>query len=888
LKFKKSIIAAVVATACGLTAAQNITQGAGFSGGADAQNDSSNGVAIGRNANITASTSPTGDMPDVVIGASTSSTGSYGVVGPTGILIGGGPNTAVGAYARTSNSSAGSAFGAGARVATRDGSAIINATAIGANTEAYGNGATVLGIGSGAGMNATSIGQNASADAESSIAIGICTNSTCTVDPVTGVFTKTTVQNGIQSIAIGQGSLSGGIQAMALGAFAEAGGTSSVAIGAGSKASNNNSIALGAKTTTNRDDSVAVGGRQITDVAAGTTGNDAVNLNQLNQGVAGAVSQANTYSDTQLTGGTVNANFATMTTGGVKVNTNSAIDMGENVVHGVAAGTAGTDAVNLNQLNQGVAGAASQANAYSDTQLTGGTVTANFATVTTGGVKVNANSTIDMGNNIVHGVAAGIAGTDAVNVDQFNQGLSTTLTQATTYTDIAVTNGVAQAKAYTNDAIANSAAQSNTYTDQKTQYFNANSTGAASSATGKDSIAIGPGTVTNGNSSIAGGLNAKASADDAVVFGSNSNGSAAGAVAIGSASRSSDKGAVAVGQGATGAGAGAVAVGQASAASATNAVAIGQGALATEENSVALGAGSMTTAAVAVDKTTINGSSYNFAGAKPSSTVSVGSVGVERQITNVAAGRVTSTSTDAINGSQLAATNQAVDTLGNNVNSLGTSTSSVLGGGSTYDPTTGKISAPSYTVGGTIYNSVGGALGAVTSRLDSSIASNSTNKTPAVVTGANSVAIGAGSVADRANTVSFGAPGAERVLTNVAAGVQDTDATNLGQVRTMVNNGTAASNAYTDRQLAALDAKTQKQMSAVGAMAMATSALQPNARAEGNVSISAAAGTYGGEGALAAGVNYQVSNQVVVNARIGLTSSGPAKVGAAVGATWGF
>jgi len=57
----------------------------------------------------------------------------------------------------------------------------------------------------------------------------------------------------------------------------------------------------------------------------------------------------------------------------------------------------------------------------------------------------------------------------------------------------------------------------------------------------------------------------------------------------------------------------------------------------------------------------INGTTYNFAGIAPTSTVSVGAVGTERTITNVAAGRISTSSTDAINGSQLQAAFDAID-----------------------------------------------------------------------------------------------------------------------------------------------------------------------------------------------------------------------------------
>lgn len=84
------------------------------------------------------------------------------------------------------------------------------------------------------------------------------------------------------------------------------------------------------------------------------------------------------------------------------------------------------------------------------------------------------------------------------------------------------------------------------------------------------------------------------------------------------------------------------------------AVAIGTNAKALNKDAVALGSYSATTAAVAADSATVNGIEYKgFAGTNPLATLSVGSQDVKRTITNVAAGRITPDSTDAINGSQL-------------------------------------------------------------------------------------------------------------------------------------------------------------------------------------------------------------------------------------------
>lgn len=82
-------------------------------------------------------------------------------------------------------------------------------------------------------------------------------------------------------------------------------------------------------------------------------------------------------------------------------------------------------------------------------------------------------------------------------------------------------------------------------------------------------------------------------------------------------------------------------------------VAIGSNTMAKNDYEVALGAGSKTEDPVATAGITINGVRHEFAGTDPHSTVSVGYLNAERTITNVAAGRITETSTDAVNGSQL-------------------------------------------------------------------------------------------------------------------------------------------------------------------------------------------------------------------------------------------
>ncbi|MGN6746919.1 hypothetical protein ACTHUL_12545, partial [Neisseria sp. P0024.S002] len=106
--------------------------------------------------------------------------------------------------------------------------------------------------------------------------------------------------------------------------------------------------------------------------------------------------------------------------------------------------------------------------------------------------------------------------------------------------------------------------------------------------------------------------------------------------------------------------------------------AFGMGAKATKGNSVAIGAGSTTaTDATKVNEATVNNLKYSgFAGGNninPGDQVSFGTAGYERQLKNVAPGEISSTSTDAINGSQLYATQ-------NVMNNIGTTAVGVLGG----------------------------------------------------------------------------------------------------------------------------------------------------------------------------------------------------------------
>ncbi|WP_376776939.1 YadA-like family protein [Paraburkholderia youngii] len=205
-------------------------------------------------------------------------------------------------------------------------------------------------------------------------------------------------------------------------------------------------------------------------------------------------------------------------------------------------------------------------------------------------------------------------------------------------------------------------------------------------------MALGGEATSSGPEAIAAGYQAASTADLATSLGSRATSSAYGATALG---------AYATANGGAG-----TAVGTSAAASGDVSVALGAGAVATSANSVALGANSRTAQAVGTSGTNIRGTNYSFAGANPTSTVSVGSGGNERTITNVAAGRLSATSTDAVNGSQLYATNQAIEQIsqasnaGWNVSAQGANATNVAPG-STVDlkNTDGNLAVSKSTAG---------------------------------------------------------------------------------------------------------------------------------------------------------------------------------------------
>ena len=195
-------------------------------------------------------------------------------------------------------------------------------------------------------------------------------------------------------------------------------------------------------------------------------------------------------------------------------------------------------------------------------------------------------------------------------------------------------------------------------TQAKATADNAISAGAYNEASGERATSIGVLAQASGAGSFAGGASAQATGANSVAIGGAQDGTLANKA--GTAAKATGAQAIALGTKSNASGENSIAEGNGANASAANATAIGNGANASHANSVALGSGSVTKGAIAYQSATFLGKQYIFAGGSPSSVVSIGSAGNERQLVNVAAGRINGQSTDAINGSQLYAVADAV------------------------------------------------------------------------------------------------------------------------------------------------------------------------------------------------------------------------------------
>ena len=223
---------------------------------------------------------------------------------------------------------------------------------------------------------------------------------------------------------------------------------------------------------------------------------------------------------------------------------------------------------------------------------------------------------------------------------------------------------------------------------------NARAWGGSSMAFGNNAKAAAGGAVAMGNGSqargkwaVAIGNNAQAKAEGSRAIGVNSYATGLNSIAMGWESNAREDSSLAIGTDSDSVQKNSIAIGNRAVSYAEDSVTLGRNTTVNKNHnrSVALGTNSATADTHSTPNQLVNGLWYkNLAGGTADSTVSIGNDTVKRTITNVAAGRMNSSSTDAINGSQLYA-------VANSLGNLATTTKNILGGNAALDSDTGKL-----------------------------------------------------------------------------------------------------------------------------------------------------------------------------------------------------
>ncbi|HDC4851836.1 TPA: YadA-like family protein [Escherichia coli] len=618
-----------------------------------------------------------------------------------------------------------------------------NAIAIGKKTQALGVNSMALGNASQAsGESSIALGSTSEASEQNAIALGQGSIASKVNSIALG---SNSLSSGENAIALGEGSAAGGSNSLAFGSQSRANGNDSVALGVGAAAATDNSVAIGAGSTTDASNTVSVGNsatkRKIVNMAAGAISNtstDAINGSQLytisdsvakrlgggatvgSDGTVTAVSYAlrsGTYNNVgdALSGIDNNTLQWNKTAGAFSANHGAnATNKITNVAKGTVSATS-TDVVNGSQLydlqqdallwNGTAFSAAHGTEATSKiTNVTAGSLTAGSTDAVNGSqlkatkddVAANTTNITNLTNDVAGNTTSITNLTDAVD----SLGDDSLLWDGTAFSAKHGTNATSK---ITNVADGSLAAGS-------TDAVN----GSQLKAT-KDDVAANTTNITNLTNDVAGNTTSITNLTDAVdSLGDDSllwKGTAFSA-AHGTDATSKI----------TNVTAGAIS------ATSTDAVNGGQlyGLSSTVADYFGGGATVSDTGVFTGPTYSINGTDYNSVGdALAAINTSVGTSlgdallwdntagnfsashgGNASKITNVAAGTLSETSTDAVNGSQLFGVSASV--------------ADALGGGSTVN-TDGTISAPTYTIANTDYSSISDALGAIDATLDDSL-----------------------------------------------------------------------------------------------------------------------------------------------------------------------
>ncbi|MFC7634246.1 YadA family autotransporter adhesin [Paraburkholderia humisilvae] len=673
----------------------------------------------------------------------------------------------------------------------------------------------------------------------SNVADGVNANDAVNVEQLNAL--STTVVTNVSSLSTGVSSLSTGVGSLSTGVSSLSTGLSTLAAGA----------VMYDDSTKSRVTLGGVGATapvRLSNVADGVSANDAVNVEQLSTSISSVRTHYVSINDGGLVLGNYNGDGA-KAPGAIAIgpsataNDQGALALGFGSTASVGDTVALGAGATASSINSVALGANSQATTAA-TAVPGATIGNTLYTGFAGNAPVGVVSVGSAGaERQITNVAAGSItanSTDAINGSELYSvanGLSSSIAGAKTHY-VSVNDGGVQKANYNDDG-----------------------------ATGVNAIAIGPQAASSGNGAVALGEGAAASDDLATAVGWGASASGVGASALGSAALASGSLATAVGNNAT--------------ASGSNSVALGTHAVASEDNSVALGAGAVTGAATAVSSAAVGGITYGgFAGSAPAGVVSVGSVGFERQITNVAAGQIGANSTDAINGSQLysvasevAALSTGLSTTNSSVASLSTSTQ----GGLT------SLSTGLSTTNSTVAELKRGTAGFV-----ADVKGDWTDQ-PTVTKGSNSAAIGANSSdGGRSNVVSVGTPGAERQITNVAAGTQATDAVNVQQLNQSVAQGVGQANSYTDQRITDVNHEIDSlARGAYGGIAAAMAMPNMTPSGPGRTVVAVGGANYKSGNAVAVGVTHRSEDsRWLVNAGFAASNAGDMGVRAQVGYEW--
>lgn len=398
-----------------------------------------------------------------------------------------------------------------------------------------------------------------------------------------------------------------------------------------------------------------------------------------------------------------------------------------------------------------------------------------------------------------------------------------------------------------------------------------------------NTIAIGNGAYANGESTVVLGRTNTVNAENATVVGSN-NGevkSGQGAV-VGYSNQVLDnsKEQLTFGSNNKTKNQGATVVGSHSQAVAVDSLALGNNTVADVQNSVALGTNATTEEVISTDHIFINGEKYDFAGGVANSTVSIGANnkagngGVQnykRTLTNVAAGRVDGTSTDAINGSQLNAVINALKftTVAEGTNTTVTQSTNIDGGkefavhvnkdlvnmnsvqfGTVNDPQHNYIGKNGSHVFNGEINSEYGANGFKVENTDN--LDNAQFNMDGMVADSNGKHI-----EFTTQNITTG----NQQIHDVADGVADTDAVNMRQLRAQSQAGLNEINA------------TNQRLNKLGASSAALSGLHPlDFNRNDKASYAVSYGHYRNANAVALGAFYRPNERVMIGA--GMTLGG--------------